>query len=39
MGHTPDYQRQCKSCLFLFFEKQNGGEVAFEIECKTESFL
>nr|DAD68417.1 MAG TPA: hypothetical protein [Siphoviridae sp. ctTic26] len=25
MGHTPDYQRQCKSCLFYLFQKQNNG--------------
>lgn len=39
MGHTPDYRRQCKSCLFYFLRNGNGGEVAFEIKCKTESFL
>lgn len=28
MGHTPGYQRQCKSCLFYFLRNGNGGEVA-----------
>ena len=39
MDSTPDYQRQCKSCLFQFLRNGNGGEVAFETECETKGFL